>query len=129
MIKSILIVSLASLLLFESFLPNFMSITQSAKMGELYSHFKDHNKAGVSLSEFLWMHYAAESSHKSNAEHQKLPSINLHFGFLFYIPSFSVYLEKISFEFALLGNLDLNHYFNNYHFNYLRFLLNPPQFN
>ncbi len=129
MIKSVLIVSLASLLLFESFLPNFMSITQSAKMGELYSHFIDHNKAGVSLSEFLWMHYAAESSHKSNSEHHKLPTINLHFGYLFYIPSFSVYLEKIASEIALLGNLGLNDYFNNYHFNYLRFLLNPPQFN
>ncbi len=129
MMKSVLIVSLASLLLFESFLPNFMSITQSAKIGELYNHFKDHKKEGVSLSEFLWMHYAAESSHKSNAEHQKLPTINLHLGYLFYIPSFGVYLEKISFEISLLENLGLNDYFNNYHFNYLRFLLNPPQFN
>lgn len=128
MMKTVMIVSLAILLLFESFLPNFMSLTQSAKMGELYSHFKDHNKAGVSLSEFLWMHYAAESSHKSNSEHQKLPSINLHFSYLFYIPSFNVNLEYFVFEIPTLENLGLNDYFNNYHFNYLRFLLNPPQF-
>lgn len=126
--KSVMIVSLAILLLFESFLPNFMSLTQSAKMGELYSHFKDHNKAGISLSEFLWMHYAAESIHKSNSEHQKLPSINLHISYLFCIPSFNVNLEYFVFEIPSLENLGLNDYFNNYHFNFLRFLLNPPQF-
>ena len=128
MIKSVFIVSLASLLLFESLLPNFMSITQSAKIGELYSHFKEHNSAGVSLTDFLWMHYAAESTHKSNSEHHKLPTISLHTGYLFYLPTFIVNLEYIALEIPLIGKLGTNNYFNNYHFNYLKFLLNPPQF-
>lgn len=127
MIKSIFTIFLVTILFFESLLPKNSLLDQSAKMGELYSHFQIHKKTGSSLKDFLWMHYASNSKHKSQPEHQKLPTIQNQISnyYNLQITEYSYNFESIPSISAL--NAQNFKYKNLYRFDYLNALLNPPK--
>lgn len=127
MIKSFFTIFLVTILFFESLLPKNSLLDQSAKMGELYSHFQIHKKSGSSLKDFLWMHYASNSKHKSQPEHQKLPTIQNQI-----LNYYNINLTQYSCNIEKAPSIsDLNaqnfKYKNLYRFEYLNALLNPPK--
>jgi hypothetical protein len=75
--RSFFAVVLACWMLGGSLLPGF-GIDQSAHWGDLMLHFQQHRQADPNLSftDFLTMHYGADSEHQKhpNHSHQNLPS-------------------------------------------------------
>lgn len=127
MFKSIFTVLIAFTMLFESLLPKNSGISESSKLGEFYKHYVLHQKTGTTFSDFLWMHYASNSKHKSQSEHQKLPSLENSFSFYF-IGNSILNIQNESLR--NIANLDFPFnfdYSNLYRFDYLDKLLNPPQ--
>lgn len=127
MIKSFFILILSSIIFIEGLLPKSVGFSEMNKFGELYSHFLEHKQEGVSFETFIWMHYAKESEHKSNQEHKKLPSFESHITFLVFQPSVKIYTELINIAKAFEAQIGISNYQNLYRFQYLKFLLNPPQ--
>lgn len=77
--KKIVLYSMFILFGLESILPNTAGFSESLRLGELYNHYKLHQKIEMnplSLSDFIWMHYAAESNHQTEHSHSKLPSVH-----------------------------------------------------
>lgn len=127
MIKSIFTIFLVAILFFESLLPKNSLLEQSAKMGELYSHFQIHKKTGSSFKDFLWMHYASNSKHKSQPEHHKLPSIQNQISNYYNLHITEYICNFESFPSILGQNAQNFKYKNLYRFDYLNALLNPPK--
>ncbi|WP_461136383.1 hypothetical protein [Spirosoma lituiforme] len=75
--RSVIAFVLACWMLGGSLLPGF-GIDQSAHWGDLMLHFQQHRQTDPSLNftEFLKMHYGANSEHQKhpNHSHQNLPS-------------------------------------------------------
>jgi hypothetical protein len=127
MIKHIFTIFLVFILFFESLLPKNSLLDQSAKMGELYAHFQVHKKTGSTLRDFLWMHYASNSKHKSQPEHQKLPTIQTQIS-----NYYNIQLTQYNCNFESIPTISSPNahnfkYKNLYRFDYLNALLNPPK--
>lgn len=128
MLKQASIFTIAFVIFFESLLPNGLGISQVSRIGELYHHYLEHRQEGISLNQFLWMHYASDSGHKTNKEHKNLPSFESQISFLAFVSPASLsidasYKENMVFT-EVLNSLE---YSNLYRFQYLKSLLNPPQ--
>jgi hypothetical protein len=127
MLKTSLAVFLATLLLFESLLPKAVGIAEAAKIGQLYTHFQEHSQAGLSISEFFWLHYASDSAHKTEKAHKKLPSIETAASFFsFYWPQSEIFVE-VRVSRALYNRIGFPSYCNLYVFNFQDNHLNPPK--
>jgi hypothetical protein len=127
MFKVILISFLSFTILLESLLPKGMGISQASIMGDLYSHFLEHNQKGISFEKFLWMHYSSDSKHKKNSEHKKLPSVESQSTFLS-IPTFDGATPVLSNSVPNFNEFKIDfNYTNLYNFQYLSYLLNPPR--
>ncbi len=128
MFKEAKILFLVFVLIGESLLPNGLGISQASKIGELYNHFQEHKSEGTSLQEFLWMHYANDSSHKQRDEHKKLPNIQGTSGVVF-ISNLS--LTEILYSknvFLRENTLSSDFYKNFYVFQFQDIFLVPPRF-
>ena len=129
MLKQVSIFIIASIMFFEGLLPKGIGFSQASKIGDLYSHFITHRNEGISFEEFLWMHYSSESKHKANNDdHKKLPSLESQFTFIAFVSNCAISTDCYSKTFEISDRLVLNKTDNLYQFQYLRFLLNPPQF-
>ena len=128
MMKRVLIFLVATVIFFESLLPNGFGISQVSRIGELYDHYLVHKHEGINLSTFLWMHYSSDSVHKSNKEHKNLPSFESQISFLAFVPAVILTIDS-NFKDNLVFKEVSNslEYSNLYRFQYLKFLLNPPQ--
>jgi hypothetical protein len=128
MLKEPCILVLALVIFFESLLPNGLGISQVSRIGELYHHYLEHRQNGVSLNQFLWMHYSSDSGHKTNKEHKNLPSFESQISFLAFVSSVSLSIDSNSKENLVFSEvLSSLEYSNLYRFQYLKLLLNPPQ--
>ncbi|MCP9768955.1 hypothetical protein EGI22_15665 [Lacihabitans sp. LS3-19] len=127
MIKSFFILILSSVIFLEGLLPKSVGFSEAYKFGDLYSHYQQHKQEGISFEDFLWMHYAKESKHKSNQEHKKLPSFESHITFLVFIPAAKIISEFSKSVTFFEGKSSSSTYQNLYRFQYLKSLLNPPQ--
>jgi hypothetical protein len=128
MLKKPCILVLALVIFFESLLPNGLGISQVSRIGELYHHYLEHRQNGVSLHQFLWMHYSSDSGHKTNKEHKNLPSFESQISFLAFVSSVSLSIDSNSKENLVFSEvLSSLEYSNLYRFQYLKLLLNPPQ--
>jgi hypothetical protein len=128
MIKKTSIFILSLVIFAESLLPNGLGISQVSRVGELYHHYLQHRQEGVSLNEFLWMHYASDSGHKTNKEHKNLPSFESQISFLAFVSSVSLSIDSSFKENTVFTEVfNSLEYSNLYRFQYLKFLLNPPQ--
>jgi hypothetical protein len=129
MIKRSSIFLVAAVIFFESLLPNGLGISQVSRIGELYHHYLEHKQEGTSLGTFLWMHYSSDSGHKTNKEHKNLPSFESQISFLAFVPLVSLNMDS-NFKENVIFNEVFNslEYSNLYRFQYLKSLLNPPQF-
>ncbi len=77
--KRFVLYSILFLFGLESILPNSAGFSESMRLGELYTHYELHQKtckSPLSLVDFMWMHYAAESKHRNEHSHSKLPSVH-----------------------------------------------------
>lgn len=129
MLKRVSVFVIALIMFFEGLLPKGIGFSQTSKIGDLYSHYITHKSHGISFVKFLWMHYSSESKHKANhEEHKKLPSFESQFSFIAFVSQCSFATDLFSKVFEISDRLVLNKTDNLYHFQYLRFLLNPPQF-
>lgn len=118
----------ATVIFFESLLPNGLGISQVSRFGELYHHYLEHKQEGTSLGTFLWMHYSSDSGHKTNKEHKNLPSFESQISFLAFVPLISLSMDSNFKENAVfIEVLNSLEYSNLYRFQYLKSLLNPPQ--
>ena len=127
MIKSIFTIFLVTILFLESLLPKNSLLEQSAKMGELYAHFQIHKKTGSSFRDFLWLHYASNSKHKSQPEHQKLPTIQTQTSNYHTIQFTQYNCDFESISTISSPNAQNFKYKNLYRFDYLNALLTPPK--
>ena len=76
--KKVVLYSILFLFGLESILPNSSGFSESLRLGELCKHYQLHQKVEeipLSLTDFIWMHYAAESTHRKDNSHSKLPDI------------------------------------------------------
>ncbi|MCP9761518.1 hypothetical protein [Lacihabitans soyangensis] len=128
MLKKTSIFILSLVIFAESLLPNGLGISQVSRVGELYHHYLQHRQEGVSLNEFLWMHYSSDSGHKTNKEHKNLPSFESQISFLAFVSSVSLRIDSGFKENTVFTEVfNSLEYSNLYRFQYLKFLLNPPQ--
>lgn len=128
MFKKVSIIVVATVIFLESLLPNGLGISQVSRLGQLYHHYLEHKEAGNSLGEFLWMHYSSDSGHKTNKEHKNLPSFESQISFFAYVHSVSFDIESCFKANTVFNELSCSLVYSNlYRFQYLKFLLNPPQ--
>jgi len=127
MLKKWITFHLAFIVFTQSLIPNSFGILQSGKMTDLYAHFIEHKAEGIGLLDFLWMHYASDSSHKSQKEHQKLPSLDQTFGSIIF-PAFFNLLSNFKNSSLKFMNYHEFLYSDLYFFQFQTTLLNPPKF-
>jgi hypothetical protein len=111
-----------------SLLPK-VGLEQSFKANELLKHFQDHQKLspqGISFSDFIWLHYSADSKHTKTTKHPTLPTFDMSGAVGYVIPSFSL-LIFISIVLAYIVRLRTR-WENQYHFSFVRVLIAPPRF-
>ncbi len=129
--KKIISILLSFQILLGSLFPNVESL-QLAKIGELVSHYQEHQrteKEDLSFMDFLEMHYSATSKHLKNAKHShsNLPNLDSHNSVISYCES------VFCIEFSLTPSFPKTfyepnfHWLNLYHFSLSRTLLNPPK--
>lgn len=101
---------------------------QSFKANELLKHFQDHKriaKGNFSFSDFLWLHYAADSKHAKTTKHPSLPTFNFSTVSAYVLPTlFLVFLIPMLVIFPRRKNEYLE---NLYHFSLVRVLIAPPR--
>jgi hypothetical protein len=106
-----------------------VGMEQAIKANELVKHFQDHKKqapAGFSFSDFLWMHYAADSKHAKSTSHPSLPSFDFSSAMGFVLPVASLFF--ICAAGLIITRRRSEFYENNYHFSMERVLIAPPRF-
>ena len=128
--KSIFAILLASVLFAESLLPKGIGMEQSFKMSELVSHFNLHYKASkgnLSFSDFLWMHYSADSSHKKNNKHNNLPNFDSNVVVAAVVLPTISQIDYLPIHHFVEALKNITFYKNSYSFLFSLDLLNPPQ--
>lgn len=128
MFKQLLTILLVATIMAESLLPKGVGLSQDFKFGEVVAHFQEHRDvSGINFSDFIWMHYAAESAHKSQNHHDNLPNLDGHQ--MLFVLSHQILLTTFTTNapITILDGLSASHYLNSYHFLYSFDLLNPPQ--
>ena len=116
------------ILFFSGSLIPKVGLEQSFKANELLKHFQDHQKLtpqGISFTDFLWMHYAADSKHTKTTKHPTLPAFDMSNAMGYVLPSFSLFL-LIPLALACIVRLR-SRWENQYHFSYVRVLIAPPR--
>lgn len=126
--NQLLVIVLAAILMAESLLPRGAGLSQDFKFGEVVAHFQIHQDCdNISFSDFIWMHYAAESTHKQQQHHDNLPCLDSHH--LLFAISHHFHFTKFTTAYHVveLENLFISHYHNWYNFLYTYDFLNPPR--
>jgi hypothetical protein len=116
------------ILFFSGSLIPKVGLEQSFKANELLKHFQDHQKLspqGISFTDFLWMHYAADSKHTKTTKHPTLPAFDMSGAVGYVLPSFSLML-LIPLALACVVRLR-SRWENQYQFSYVRVLIAPPR--
>jgi hypothetical protein len=130
-VKKIVSILLSFQVLLGSLFPNVETI-QLAKIGELVSHYQEHQQAeeeDLSFVDFLIMHYSTTSKHLKNAKHShsNLPNLDSHNSVISYCQS------VFCIDFSPSSDIPQSfyepnfHWLNLYHFSLSRILLNPPK--
>lgn len=126
MIKSILTWIVAGILLAQSFLPRTaMDLLRSS---DVWTHYREHQQEQekpLSLLDFLWMHYSADSEHTKQKEHH-LPSFDFNgIAGLFVLPSATISFEQQPIAaFLLKANFQ---WLNSYAYLSFKALICPPR--
>lgn len=128
--KQLLVISLSLVIFTESLLPKGIGLSQDFKFGELIAHFQEHkNTFGASFDflDFLQMHYASDSDHKKQNNHDNLPCLDGHSLLIAISLPLSVLMFNIENAVSIISSSQLSAYLNSYHFQYAFDFLNPPQ--
>jgi hypothetical protein len=116
------------ILFFSGSLIPKVGLEQSFKANELLKHFQDHQKLspqGISFTDFLWLHYAADSKHTKTTKHPTLPAFDMSGAMGFVLPSFSLVLFL---PLALAAIVRMRtRWENQYQFSLVRVLIAPPR--
>lgn len=128
--KQLLVISLAMVIFTESLLPKGIGLSQDFKFGELVAHFQEHKDTfGESFGflDFLQMHYASDSEHKQQNDHDNLPCLDGHSLLIAISLPLNVLAFDIENAVSIISSAQLTGYFNAYNFQYAFDFLNPPQ--
>jgi hypothetical protein len=116
------------ILFFSGSLIPKVGLEQSFKANELLKHFQDHQKLspqGISFTDFLWLHYAADSKHTKTTKHPTLPAFDMSGAMGFVLPSFSLVLFL---PLALAAIVRMRtRWENQYQFSLVRVIIAPPR--
>jgi hypothetical protein len=116
------------ILFFSGSLIPKVGLEQSFKANELLKHFQDHQQmspGGISFSDFLWLHYAADSKHTKTTKHPTLPAFDMSGAMGFVLPSFSLIL-LLPIALAAIVRVRTR-WENQYQFSLVRVLIAPPR--
>ncbi len=116
------------ILFFSGSLIPKVGLEQSFKANELLKHFQDHQQMspeGISFTDFLWMHYAADSKHTKTSKHPTLPAFDMSGAMGYVLPSFAL-VFLIPFVLARIVRLR-SRWENQYQFSYVSVLIAPPR--
>jgi hypothetical protein len=116
------------ILFFSGSLIPKVGLEQSFKANELLKHFQDHQKLspqGISFTDFLWLHYAADSKHTKTTKHPTLPAFDMSGALGFVLPSFSIVL-LLPLALAAIVRVRTR-WENQYQFSLVRVLIAPPR--
>ena len=116
------------ILFFSGSLIPKVGLEQSFKANELLKHFQDHQKLspqGISFTDFLWLHYAADSKHTKTTNHPTLPAFDMSGAMGFVLPSFSLVLFLPLSLAAMVRTR--TRWENHYQFSLVRVLIAPPR--
>ncbi len=129
--KVVMALILCITIFLESLFPKGLAMAESARLTQLFEHFKEHNahlKQPLNFSEFLWLHYNPDADHEdASHHHEKLPQFQTGLVFMLGLVSAIANFNYDSITSAKYLLTKLPEYSNKYFYLFALDVLNPPQ--